>query len=606
MRFRSAGPGLALVVSAHVLIIFTLGGMLWAAEDSAAQTWTPVAGMPLEQPAQVRPNARGTVRVRLTAGPKTIDVSGSQVGARPFDTSAPGPRSLNGPTLHVRPGGTIRVTFVNNLGADSLGTPIPTNIHYHGLNVSPRGRSDNIFRTFDDGNTYKSVVHVPEDQQKGTYWYHVHLHGISEGQVMAGLSGLLVIDGLARLMPRAWERVRQRQLALRDVQTSDGAIVTQDNIAVRGPSTRLVNALYQPTFTMRENRYELWRLANIGADVFYKLVFRNRAHPETNASFAVIAEDGMPVWDVDRRDTLLLPPGKRFDVLVAAPDPGTYELVSLPYAQFYNAVGDPPTSLEPKPLPVKQVGNMRIPEPQTLATANVLESTRTVPDAPLPNQLAPRRDLSDDRVSAARKHTFRFQYTTNEDGSFAAAVDGEIFEATDKPIVAPVSGTVEEWTLVNQTTDEHPFHIHVNEFEVISVNGKPYHANSRQDIVNIPAQTLVDGKLVDGRVVIRQRFSRFTGWFVFHCHILQHEDAGMMATVQVRRSRRVPIQPPPEYRDGGGSGHMSKATAASRPANFDGGRSSRMAATARKVRWQPADSAYLRRFCPLGDRARPG
>ena len=84
---------------------------------------------------------------------------------------------------------------------------------------------------------------------------------------------------------------------------------------------------------MRENRYELWRLANIGADVFYKLVFRNRAQPERNARFAVIAEDGIPVWDVDQRDTLLMPPGKRFDVLVAAPDAGTYDLVSLTYAQ---------------------------------------------------------------------------------------------------------------------------------------------------------------------------------------------------------------------------------------------------------------------------------
>jgi suppressor of ftsI len=124
------------------------------------------------------------------------------------------------------------------------------------------------------------------------------------------------------------------------------------------------------------------------------------------------------------------------------------------------------------------------------------------------------------------------------------------------PMAAPVRGTLEEWTLVNQTTDDHPFHIHVNGFQVISVNGKRYRANGHQDIVNIPAQTLVDGKLVDGKVVIRQRFKRFTGWFVFHCHILQHEDAGMMATIQVRKSRHDPIKPPPEYRHGHDMGHM--------------------------------------------------
>ena len=573
--------GLTVVATAVALLMLGVAKQ----SDSVAQTppaWTPVAGLPLENPAQVRPDASGTVRVKLTAEPQTIDVSGAQLGARPFDSDAPGPTSLNGPTIHVSPGGTIRVTFANRLGSQ-----IPTNIHYHGLNVSPRGRSDNIFRTFDDGKTYQSVVHVPDRQQRGTYWYHVHLHGMSEGQVMGGLSGLLVIDGLAGLLPREWQGVTQRQLALRDVQTSGNAIVAEEDIAIPAPSTRLVNALYQPTFNMREDRYELWRLANIGADVFYKLVFRNRAQPERRARFAVIAEDGIPVWDVDQYDTLLLPPGKRFDVLVAAPDAGTYDLVSLQYAQRYvqnPPAPAPPTSLDPKPLPVEVVDGNRVPVDQTLATASVADSSTREPDAPLPRQLAPRKDFSDDRV--ARKRTFRFQYTPPSDPNFATMINGTVFQPTEKPMAAPVRGTLEEWTLINQTTDDRPFHIHVNEFQVISVNGEPYRANGHQDIVNIPAQTLVDGKLVDGKVVIRQKYEQFTGWFVFHCHILQHEDAGMMATIQVRKSKRVPVQPPPEFRNGGDMGHMS----GSKP---------------RKVRLQLAASSHKRRlFCPLRDRPR--
>jgi suppressor of ftsI len=545
--------GLTVVATAVALLMLSVA----KGNDSVAQAppdWNPVAGLPLKDPAQVRPDASGTVSVKLTAKPQTIDVSGAPLGARPFDADVPGPTSLNAPTIHVRPGGTIRVTFANRLGAQT-----PSNIHYHGLNVSPRGRSDNIFRTFDDGKTYQSVVRVPEDQQTGTYWYHVHLHGMSEGQVMGGLSGLLVVDGLAGKLPRAWQGVKQRQLPLRDVQTSGNAIVAESDIAIPGPSTRLVNALYQPTFTMRENRYELWRLANIGADVFYKLVFRNRAQPQRNARFAVIAEDGLPVWDVDQRDTLLMPPGKRFDVLVAPQDAGTYDLVSLKYAQrnVQNPPAPaPPTSLDPKPLPVEVVNGARVPVDQTLATARVLASSQTVPDAPLPKRLVPRKDYSDDRVGDANKRTFRFQYTPPSEPTFATLINGTEFQPTDKPMAAPVRGKLEEWTLVNQTTDDHPFHIHVNEFQVISVNGERYRANGHQDIVNIPAQTLVDGKLVDGKVVIRQKYSRFTGWFVFHCHILQHEDAGMMATIQVRKSARVPVQPPPEYRDGGGMDHM--------------------------------------------------
>jgi FtsP/CotA-like multicopper oxidase with cupredoxin domain len=308
---------------------------------------------------------------------------------------------------------------------------------------------------------------------------------------------------------------------------------------------------------MHQNRYELWRLANIGADVFYKLVFRNRARPESHAPFAVIAEDGLPVWHVVKRDTLLMPPGKRFDVLVAPTDAGTYDLVSLRYAQRY--VQDPPapappTSLIPKPLPVEVVNGTRVPVDQTIATAHVLASSGTVPDAPLPRALVPREDFSRAHVSAAHKRTFRFQYTPSGE-AFAALINKVQFHPNEMPMVAPVRGTLEQWTLINQTTDDHPFHIHVNGFQVISVNGKRYHANGHQDIVDIPAQTLVDGKLVDGKVVIRQKFKRFTGWFVFHCHILQHEDAGMMATIQVRKSRRDPIEPPPEYRNGDGTGH---------------------------------------------------
>ena len=221
--------------------------------------------------------------------------------------------------------------------------------------------------------------------------------------------------------------------------------------------------------------------------------------------------------------------------------------MSLQYPQFYNKDTGPPLSLVPKKLPA---------EDQTLATANVLASSRTVPDAPLPERLVPRADYSDERVSDADKRTFRFQYGEDKHGNFATLINNTQFHPNDRPMAAPVRGTLEEWTLVNQTTDDHPFHIHVNEFQVISVNGEPYRANGHQDVVNIPAQTVVDGKLVDGKVVIRQRFRQFTGWFVFHCHILQHEDAGMMATVQVRESADVPVRPPPEYRDGGEMNHM--------------------------------------------------
>ncbi len=106
----------------------------------------------------------------------------------------------------------------------------------------------------------------------------------------------------------------------------------------------------------------------------------------------------------------------------------------------------------------------------------------------------------------------------------------------------PILDTVEEWTLINKSTEDHPFHIHVNDFQVISVNGKPFHADGLQDVVVIPKN--------GGRVVIRNPFDDFPGHFVFHCHILGHEDAGMMQTVDVIRRGARPTPPP-----GGGMAH---------------------------------------------------
>ena len=99
---------------------------------------------------------------------------------------------------------------------------------------------------------------------------------------------------------------------------------------------------------------------------------------------------------------------------------------------------------------------------------------------------------------------------------------------------------MEEWTLRNRAPEEHPFHIHINAFQVMSVNGRPYPAHGLQDVVTIPRMR--NG--TPGEVVIRIPFRHFTGHFVFHCHILGHEDAGMMMTVQVRR-KGEPVTPPP-------------------------------------------------------------
>jgi FtsP/CotA-like multicopper oxidase with cupredoxin domain len=142
------------------------------------------------------------------------------------------------------------------------------------------------------------------------------------------------------------------------------------------------------------------------------------------------------------------------------------------------------------------------------------------------------------RRIVSRKRTFVFSF--GKGATFRALINGEQF-TVGKNNVVPILGTVEQWTLINRSPEDHPFHIHVNDFQVMSVDGKPFHANGLQDVVVIPKN--------GGRVVIRNPFDDFTGHYVFHCHILGHEDAGMMQTVDVVRRGQKPTPPPGMHMD---------------------------------------------------------
>lgn len=453
-------------------------------------SWSPVAGAALGEPVQLRSENR-KLKVRLTAKRDTVEISGSPIEAQPFNGR------LIGPTLHVRPGDTIEATIDN-------ATSEQTNIHYHGLHVSPKGKSDNVFRTFEPGQTVKSVVHLPADHQPGTYWYHVHLHGLTEEQVMGGMSGLLVVEGLEDRLPASLKGIRERQLAIRDVQhKGDSIVMDAADIDPSKPTTRLVNGQLDPRIELASGETQLWRIANVGADLFYDVALDGHR-------FHVLAEDGSPVWQVTRPDHLVLPPGKRFDVLVQGGKPGKYTLRTRKYDE----------------------GFMLLPDTE-LAEVEVSGSSAE-PTAALPRTMAPRaaEDLSDAEI--ARERTFTFALDT-ADNQFKATINGKVFDPDDTSI-APVLGTVEQWTLRNTSTEDHPFHIHVNDFQVMSVNGKPYDAHGLQDVVIIPKN--------GGEVVIRNPFEDFTGHFVFHCHILGHEDAGMMKTVDVVRPGQKPTPPP--------------------------------------------------------------
>ena len=254
--------------------------------------------------------------------------------------------------------------------------------------------------------------------------------------MFAGLSGVLIVDGLQDRLPPQLQDVPERVMAIKDLQVKDGAIVRR-NIDSNAPTTRTVNGQVTPC-SAETNQTQPLRLANIGADIWYRLRLNG-------AQFHVIGEDANPVAEVWTADELVLPPGKRYDVLVRWPTPGSYALQTLPYS----------TGPDGDNYPERRLATFEV-------TGDPLA------DVAWPTSLNSVSPLETDRVDRTRNVVFSENPKTNQ-----FYINGKQFNATKVTFVAKL-GTTEEWVIKNTAREEHPFHIHVNDFEVMAVNGKPY------------------------------------------------------------------------------------------------------------------------------------
>jgi len=393
--------------------------------------------------------------------------------------------SLNGPTLHIKPGERMVVNYVNKLDQ-------PTNIHFHGLHVSPSGSSDNVFRVIGPGETAKYVLDIPIDHVTGTFWYHSHLHGLSTVQVGGGLSGLLVIEGLEELLPDVLHNITQQTFIMR------GFPWHYWHLNYTSPTYQTIKGEINPVVSISPGETQLWRIASIDPATFYNITLPGH-------TFRVIEQDGSPVWEAWDTNYLVIVAGKRFSVLVTGGENGTYPLKMLAYR-----------------------GGTTHPYPEvTLATINVQGNAGAETAEVNALSLVPRHDLGDLGVHEIRELVFspsESNTTINRFGEQGTnMIDGKVFDHNRVDQTVNL-GNLEEWHIKNIDGDDHTFHIHINDFQVMSVNDQPYEAHGLQDTVILPA---------NGEVVVRMQFEDFVGRFVYHCHILPHEDTGMMGTVEV-------------------------------------------------------------------------
>jgi FtsP/CotA-like multicopper oxidase with cupredoxin domain len=282
----------------------------------------------------------------------------------------------------------------------------------------------------------------------------------------------------------------------------------------------LINGAINPTVNIRPGQIQRWRIFNANNNRIVNLNLHNQ-------NLEVLAEDGNTLrWMRPTRD-LLIGPGSRREILVRGGPPGRYEMTALPFAQFPG--GDHPdlTSKGGGPTPNQIV--------MTVVSSGPAAGDH-FPHGPLNAPIDLRRHHVD------RHRVITFSETPKPMNMTDFKINGRTFDPHHIAVTMKL-GSVEEWKLVNTNTEWHTFHIHVNPFQVVSVDGRPTGFVDYQDNVAMPPCHLAPHPAnpadpVCARpttIVIRMRPIDFTGKFVIHCHVTNHEDRGMMAAVQVVR-----------------------------------------------------------------------
>jgi FtsP/CotA-like multicopper oxidase with cupredoxin domain len=359
-------------------------------------------------------------------------------------------------------------------------------------------------------------VQIPADQPSGLYWYHTHPHGESYQQDLDGMSGAIVIDGMDRYFPEI-KNMKEKILILRDAELKKGdpaspLLKSAVQLAPYGcgseteEATRVftVNGVVRPKIAVASGEKQFWRIVNASPDLYADLEVDSE-------SMTILALDGMPLTYHDPKRHpeelrhVLLAPAGRAEVIVRGPKPGrTASLRSL--CVNTGADGDPNPEMvladldtdakESPPVHFVQAGpyDKAIYKPVPSRIRNHLQ--RSVPD-------------------------FTVKFSEDKKGFY---INDRKFAADEEPMTRVKVGTYAHWRVTNATNEIHPFHIHQVHFLVYERAGAPLRRPEWMDTVNLAPNESLDLIMDFTDPIIR-------GLSVFHCHLLKHEDKGMMAKI---------------------------------------------------------------------------
>ncbi len=488
------------------------------------------------------------------------------------------------PTLRVNPGDLLILRLKNDLSSFETGAasqahagghgsaqtaspPDPcgsgrmsaasTNLHFHGMTIPPLCHQDEVLKTSIQpaDRPFEYRFRVPPDEPPGLYWYHPHIHGFSTMQVLGGASGALIVEGIERAnaqtagLPERVLVIRDQDLLNPDAPPSKSEPVVPKMLIDRDgdsanngtgfgkPAKDLsVNFVavpypdYPPAILeMKPGERQLWRVLNASAITYLNLaVLFNRAPQQ----LGIVALDGVPlnhngnpanaiVWI----DHIGVPPGARVEFIVTGPPAGVPGLlVTRTVDTGQGGENDPNRAL------VSLVGDAAAPEP----SSRLSSSPEPLPRPALPwlGGVAPvrvRKLYFSEKLSDPSNPNSATDFYITVDGRAPATFDPN----SDVPDIVVQQGTVEDWIIENRSTELHAFHIHQIHFLLLDWSGKPVDEPFLRDTVNVP---YFNGRMLQyPSVRLRMDFRdpNIVGTFVYHCHLLEHEDGGMMGRIRV-------------------------------------------------------------------------
>jgi FtsP/CotA-like multicopper oxidase with cupredoxin domain len=436
-------------------------------------------------------------------------------------------------------------------------TATSTNLHFHGLTIPPVCHQDDVLKTSIGSGAppFEYRFRVPPNQPPGLYWYHPHIHGFTKAQVLGGASGALIVEGIERANKEVAE-LPERVLIIRDQDLVNPnappsrfepvvpkMLIDRDGDAANNgtgfgkPAKDLsINFVpvpypdYPPAaIEMKPEERQLWRVLNASAITYLNLevLFSRKPQP-----LGLVALDGIPLNSngtsgdfIDWQTHLGVPPGARVEFIVKGPPAGvTGLLVTRSVDTGPGGENDPNRAI----ATIKSSADAAEPRSKLPASPNPLPPS----GVPWLGDVAP--------VRTRRLYFSEKALDPNDPNSpieFYITVDGQkpaVFDpGSGLPDIVAKQGTVEDWIVENRSNELHAFHIHQLHFMLLDYLGQPVNEPFLRDTVNVP---YYNGRALEyPRVRLRMDFRdpNAVGTFVYHCHLLEHEDGGMMGLIRV-------------------------------------------------------------------------